>query len=425
MEYKIHGTPRAGLWGAALGFFIGFAAVSLFGPMVKFFRDAGVDPVLAGLLISIPNLTGSLLRIPFSAWVDTTGGRKPFLVLLFLALAGMVGIYLLLVLNLGVQYFGLLLVFGALAGCGIATFSVGISQTSYWFKQSEQGAALGTYAGVGNLAPGIFALLLTNITLPTVGLNGSYLLWLIFLAIGIILYIRLGRNAWFFQLKSSGLSVDESAKIAKEKFGQELLPRNNIKESLGISAKTWKTWGLVAVYFTTFGGFIALTAWFPTYWQSYWGMPLGQAGLLTALYSIAASVFRIFGGKVADRFGGLRVAMVSLGLTGAGAAIVALAGGTPGAILGTLFLAVGMGVANAAVFKLVPQSVPQAIGGAAGWVGGLGAFGGFVIPNVLVRFVSRDGGTDAGYAQGFWVFLLLAVVSILILTTFRKNKKEA
>ena len=35
-----------------------------------------------GFLVAMPALSGSLLRIPFSAWVDTTGGRKPFLVLL-------------------------------------------------------------------------------------------------------------------------------------------------------------------------------------------------------------------------------------------------------------------------------------------------------------------------------------------------------
>ena len=41
-----------------------------------------------------------------------------------------------------------------LCGCGIATFSVGTAQVSYWFPRGQQGSALGTYAGIGNLAPG-------------------------------------------------------------------------------------------------------------------------------------------------------------------------------------------------------------------------------------------------------------------------------
>jgi nitrate/nitrite transporter NarK len=68
-------------------------------------------------------------------------------------------------------------------------------------------------------------------------------------------------------------------------------------------------------------------------------------------------------------------------------------------ILAAVMMALGMGVANAAVFKLVPKEVPQAVGGAAGWVGGLGAFGGFAIPPILSAFVRYQG--NAGYTTGF------------------------
>jgi NNP family nitrate/nitrite transporter-like MFS transporter len=68
-----------------------------------------------------------------------------------------------------------------------------------------------------------------------------------------------------------------------------------------------------------------------------------------------------------------------------------------------------MGVNNAAVFKMVPDLVPEAIGGASGWVGGLGAFGGFAIPPVMGKFVEVEG--RAGYAHGFSVFILLALLA--------------
>ena len=80
------------------------------------------------------------------------------------------------------------------------------------------------------------------------------------------------------------------------------------------------------------------------------------------------------------------------------------------AIPGIVLLAFGMGVSNAGVFKIVPQAVPQAVGGAAGWVGGLGAFGGFVIPPVLAFAVNNLG--KRGYAIGFIVFVFLALFSL-------------
>ncbi|RPH57221.1 MFS transporter, partial [bacterium] len=91
----LKGNPAQGLFGATLGFFAGFAAVALFGPTASRFQEAmGLSPMAVGFLVAMPALSGSLLRIPFSAWVDTTGGRKPFLVLLGLSLAGMLGLSL-------------------------------------------------------------------------------------------------------------------------------------------------------------------------------------------------------------------------------------------------------------------------------------------------------------------------------------------
>src|SRR5262249_62335928 len=89
---KVKGSPAQGLTGATLGFFIGFAAVALFGPTAARFQQVmHLSPMAVGFLVAMPSLSGSLLRIPFSAWVDTTGGRKPFLVLLMLSVIRMAG----------------------------------------------------------------------------------------------------------------------------------------------------------------------------------------------------------------------------------------------------------------------------------------------------------------------------------------------
>lgn len=411
----LKGTPAQGLFGATLGFFVGFAAVALFGPTASRFQQVmHLGPMMVGLLVATPALSGSLLRIPFSAWVDTTGGRKPFLVLLSLSLVGMTGLFLVIHFlypeRLTPAIFPLLLALGVLCGCGIATFSVGISQVAYWFPQAKQGRALAVFAGVGNLAPGLFSILLP-IALGGLGLAGAYLTWLVFLGVGLVLYSVFGRNAWFFQLRAQGVPPEEARRQAAEQ-GQSLFPTGSLTESLRISARVWRTWALVWIYFTTFGGFIALTAWLPTYWQSFYGMSAVTAGLLTAMYSLLTSSIRIAGGLLSDqlREGGENTAILALFIMMAGGLVMTSTAEYQLAIPGVVLLAFGMGISNAAVFKLVPQEVPQAVGGAAGWVGGLGALGGFVIP-LAMGFAVHDLG-QRGYAIGFIVFVFLALFSL-------------
>ncbi|MEW6443177.1 MAG: MFS transporter [bacterium] len=409
----IRGTPAQGLAGATLGFFFGFAAVALFGPTAERLRQImDLPPILLGFLVAAPTLSGSLLRIPFSAWVDTTGGRKPFLVLLSLSIAGMAGLSLVLALlypdKLTATYYPLLFALGALCGCGIATFSVGISQVAYWYQPARHGTALGAYAGIGNLAPGLFSFILP-IALASIGLVGAYLAWLAFLVLGTVLYALLGRNAWYFQYLGRGLPANEARGLATHD-GQRVFPSGKVMEGLRASARIWQTWVLVALYFTTFGGFLALTAWLPTYWSLYYDFGLRKAGALTAAFSLLASVVRVYGGSWADRWGGENTSAGSAIVLLAGSGILTFTSNFTLALAGTLLIAIGMGVNNAAVFKMVPQYARKAIGGASGWVGGLGAFGGFAIPPLLGLFVNLQG--KKGYATGFVTFIGLALAAL-------------
>ena len=411
----IKGTPQHALWSATLGFFVGFAAVALFGPTAKLFQQVmGLGPLALGFLVAIPSLSGSLLRIPFSAWVDSNGGRKPFLVLLSLSLVGMVGLTLvaqsLYPTHLSAASYPLLMGLGVLCGCGIATFSVGISQVSYWFPQKQQGRALAIFAGVGNVAPGIFTLILP-LALTRFGLSGSYLVWLSILAAGTAFYAISGKNSPYFQLVKKGLPPTE-ARVAARECGQDLLPAGGLRESLQRSARVWRTWALVWIYFTTFGGFIALTAWLPTYWTSFYGVTALKAGILTAAFSVLTSLIRIAGGVLSDQLheGGENTAILALFITMVGALVMTTSRQFELAVPGEILMAIGMGICNAAVFKIVPQAVPQAVGGAAGWVGGLGAFGGFVIPPVMA-FAVHDLGSP-GYAIGFITFVFLSLFSL-------------
>jgi nitrate/nitrite transporter NarK len=179
---------------------------------------------------------------------------------------------------------------------------------------------------------------------------------------------------------------------------------------------------LTFLYFITFGGFIALTVWFPTFWSDYFKLELLEAGLLTSVFSLSTSLLRVVGGIAADKLGGLRVAQLSLGAVAAGALVICSGGASfPAALAGQMLLALGMGVANAAVFKLVPRFTPRAVGGAAGIIGGLGAFGGFALPPMLGFWVRLNGPT--GYLQGFAVFLGLALAGFILLMILKKSSE--
>jgi NNP family nitrate/nitrite transporter-like MFS transporter len=409
------GTPSRALFSATLGFFIGFAAVALFGTTAARFQEVmHLSPMAVGFLVAMPALSGSLLRIPCAAWSDASGARTPFLVLLLLSCLGMAGVAAVVLFlypaRLTSQLLPLLLVLALLCGSAIATFSVGVSQVSYWFPRRLQGRALAIFAGGGNLAPGLFSLILP-FALASFGLAGSYLAWLAMLVLGTAAYAAFARNSPYFQFRAAGLHA-VAAREAAAQAGQELFPAASLRESLRTSARTWQTWALVIIYFTTFGGFIALTAWLPTYWHSYYGLGAVTAGLLTGGYSILTSLVRIAGGVIADRLreGGENTAILSLFIMLAGALVMVNAREFELALPGVLLLAVGMGICNAAVFKIVPQAVPTAVGGAAGWVGGLGAFGGFAIPPMMA-FAVNDLGTK-GYSIGFIVFVFLSLLSL-------------
>jgi len=430
----IKGNPSKGIIGSTLGFFIGFTAVVALGATIKFFepglKASGATDAMIGLLVAMPNLSGSLLRIPFAAWSDSIGGRKPMLILLILALIGLFGLVLVGYLiypaiNLG--HYALLLLFGFLSGCGIATFSVGISQTSYWFKKIEQGKALGVYAGVGNLAPGIFSLIMA-VTLALWGLGGSYLLWFLVLVGGTIVYFFIGLNAWSFQLEKQGIGKEEAKKIAIT-YGQEMFSSKNLKESLVKSASIWRTWALVGLYFTTFGGFIGLGTWFPRFWPNLYGtgnIMIGEVGIsialiLNATFIIVGSLVRVFSGSIADKITGYRVTLLGIFVLLTGSIVMIVASSFIWLAIGAMIiLAIGMGMVNAGVFKMVPGAVPEAVGGAAGWVGGLGALGGFIIPPLMGFFV--DAYSILGYSLGFILFVILSLLCLGIVILLRKKE---
>ncbi len=419
-EIKYNGSSSKALAGTTLGFFFGSAAVSLIGPFHNIFQtQMSLSVGQIGLLIAIPALTGSLLRIPFGAWVDSTGGKKPFMILLLLSLIGIMGMSWLLKGYYPDNMHGLfplVLLFGALCGCGLATFSVGIGQTSYWFPKNKQGTALGIFGGAGTLAPGVFALIL-SLAISKFSITSIYFIWTIVLGIGAILYVILGNNAPYFQFIKKG----EDAAQAKSKsieLGADMFPSGSMKKSLVDSMKVRETWFLVVIYFCSFGGFLALTAWLPTYWNKFHSLQGVIPGVLAAGFSILSALIRIPSGKLSDKIGGIKVCTISMILLLIGSLGAGFSHSIAIVIIATIFIAASFGMCNAATFKLVPRFIPNSVGGASGWVGGLGAFGGFFLPQIFSIFILRGGADDSanwGYAHSFLVFTVLAVINLGII----------
>jgi len=415
-ELGIRGNPGMGLVAGTIAFFAGFAAVALFGVTVH-----SVAPLLhlsiveVGWLVAIPLVTGALLRIPFGALVDAVGGRRIILTQLAIALIGMVGLIIILHSIVsrsltGLMGYTLLMLFGAIAGTGISTFASGIAYVSYWFPQRRQGYALGAFAGFGNAAPGIFTAILP-FALASLGLVGAYTAWATFLAIMTLAFFLIGYDAYYFQLMHRGFTRDNAIERAKT-LGEELIPTGSTTKSLAMAARVWRTWLLVIMYFISFGGFEALTEWLPTYWTKYLGASLTLASLLTGIvYSLLTALMRVPGGWWSDKWGGERVAIISYLVLVIGSVIFITSRSLATSVIAEVVMAVGMGIANAAVFKLVPKYVPEAVGGATGWVGGLGSAGGLLIPPAMAYIVAIMG--KPGYAYGFIIFTIFGTLSLI------------
>ncbi len=409
----IRGSRHSAMWLATLGFFGGFAGVSIFGPLVpKFTELLHLTPFQAGLLAAIPSLTGSLLRIPFGAAVDRVGGKRPLLALLLLTNAGVVGLLALIATSYPGHMDGtypILMLLGMLIGCGIATFSVGIAQVSYWFPKKEQGGALGLYGGLGNTSPGLSTMMLP-LAVGAIGLLGAYAVWFAVLLAVTIAYALFIKDAPWFQLRDGGHRTDDPARLVGL-GGSDLVPRGSAVEGLRTAAALPATWALVGFYFVSFGGFLAFTTWLPSFWGSMYASSLRDAGLLTAAFSLLAAVVRVAGGMASDRLS-IRYALIGNFLLMAVATLVlAMSGTFAVSLAATLAVGAGMGLQNAIVFKLVPSYVPSAVGGASGWIGGIGALGGFVIPPVMGLVTGSVAGPEA-YARGFLPFAVLALLAL-------------
>jgi NNP family nitrate/nitrite transporter-like MFS transporter len=142
------------------------------------------------------------------------------------------------------------------------------------------------------------------------------------------------------------------------------------------------------------------------------------AGYLTAACVFAGSLVRPFGGALADRVGGIRTLTTMYFI--AALSLFVVATNLPTALAAAAVFVVAMlalGMANGAVFQLVPQRFRDEIGVMTGLVGMAGGVGGFYLASSL-GFARQFTGT---YSSGFLIFGGFALLALMGLTGVKRR----
>jgi len=160
-------------------------------------------------------------------------------------------------------------------------------------------------------------------------------------------------------------------------------------------------------YLVTFGAFVGLSVYLLIFFVNRFDMSQLSAAGYAALCAGAGSLLRPLGGALADRLGGTRVLTGALMVVGALAVGLASLPGLGLTVALLVFTMGTLGMGNGAVFQVVPQRFPSAVGPMTGLVGAAGGLGGFLLPFALG---SLEGSTGT-FAAGFFVFAAAAVMA--------------
>ncbi len=267
-------------------------------------------------------MSGSLLRIPVGVITDRLGARAIFPALMLVGAAAARWLS-------AATSAASLLAGGLLLGAVGATFTVGVQSVSSWTRPERRGFALGVF-GAGNLGTAVTTFGLP-VLLESTGWRPAFRVYAVALVALTAVYGAAVRNA----------------------------PRAGAPPSLALALAALKgarTGRLGFYYMATFGVFVALTLMLGDVYIDGFGLTPKTAGVLTTTFPFTASLARIYGGRLADRFGARDVLRPSLGIMALALAPVALAPPLPVTVLLVFAGGLAAGIGMAAVFTR--QSVP-------------------------------------------------------------------
>jgi NNP family nitrate/nitrite transporter-like MFS transporter len=319
--------------------------------------------------------------------------------------------------------FPVMLFVAALAGFGGGNFASSMSNINFFFPQREKGVALGLNAAGGNLGVSV-----AQIVVPIVITIG---------AVGAVNNIALA--GWFW------IPLIAVAIFGAYRYMDNL---SNAKADFAASAAAFRdphTWIMSVLYIGTFGSFIGFAGVFPkliaTQFPDFSAFHVGAAAVsLAFLGALVGSIARPFGGKLADRFGGARVTICAFAVMalGALAVVLTLPLGNFWLFLGTfLFIFAATGIGNGSTYRMIPSifsarsgvkdahvtagdvSTQRKTSAAIGIISAIGAYGGFIIPQVLGASLSATN----SYATAIYGFIVAYLVLIVITAFFYLRRR--
>ena len=342
-----------------------------------------LSPAQKGLMLSVPIIAGALMRFPLGLLSQYIGRKKATLVEMGLIMVAMLfGFFF-------VKSFNDLLAMGVLLGIAGASFGVALSLGSGSFPPKHKGLAMGL-VGAGNVGTAVSVL----IAPPLAQAFG----WVA-----------------VYGFAAVAISIPMVVMVVFAKEPDDLDAHASFKEHIACLFEK-DGWAFSLIYAVTFGGFIGLATFLPTYYYDQFGVSKVQAGQLTMLAAFMGAAVRVLGGWISDRWGGVNTLNLVLSTV---AVTLVLCGLAKASLAATTLLVIvcfaALGAGNGAVFQLVPLRWPLATAVAGSMIGEIGALGGALVPNAMGLSKQYLG----SYAGGFYVFAGLAVVMLVMLRTMQ------
>lgn len=369
-------------------------------------------------LVALPGLIGSLMRFPYTFAVTTFGGRNwtifsaSVLFIPTLALAYFV--------SHPQTPFWLMLLVASTAGLGGGNFASSMANISFFYPDRMKGWALGLNAAGGNI--GVSSVQLLTPILMTLGLinlfqaspvGGVYLqnaglMWMLPIAIAVF-------GAVFFMnnLTTAKASIRNQLAIVKRKH----------------------TWIMSCIYIGTFGSFIGYSAAFPLLIKTQF--PAVTIGI-AFLGPLVGSLSRPLGGLIADKVGGAIVTFwnfIAMAAATIGVLYFVGAKDFTAFLVSFLVLFATTGFGNGSTYRMIPsifreenlykargkgeaaramalKAASIESGAAVGFIGAIGAVGGFLIPLGFGKSIAMTGGPQHA------LMVYLAFYAICLATTW-------
>ena len=375
-EFMKSGHPPT-LWAAFLYFDFSFAIWVLNGSMGPFISQAfHLSPAQIGFMVSVPTLAGAVMRFPLGVLAQYIGRKNAAIFEMSAIVVALLYGYFF------VHTYRDVLAMGVLLGIAGASFGVALSLGSGWFPKKYKGLAMGI-AGAGNSGTALAALFAPRLAMH-VG-------W---------------QHVYGFAALMMLLPLGVMVLFAKEPPDIE---HQSLREHLSCLFEA-DGWYFNLIYVITFGGFLGLATFLPSFYFSQFHVSKVEAGSLTVLATLTGSLTRVLGGWFADRIGGITTLSVVFLI-----AIAALFGlmAAPSLTATTLLFMLcfaALGAGNGATFQLVPLRWPLTTAVAGGMIGEIGALGGGILPNVLGLSKQHTGSYQAG-----WICYAALAVAILIM----------